>query len=70
MGVRISEMIVKYVLKTSMAKAERCFEKLHDSMGRESFLGRAFNEQEVTEAWLRCTSEYQGPQGDRQMRWY
>jgi len=42
-----------------MGKAEKCFEKLHGTVGSMSALGRVFSEQEITEAWLRCTGEFE-----------
>merc|ERR1712048_147711 len=55
------DLIVEHVMKKygSMDKAEKCFNKLHDSVGQMSFLGRAFTEEEITEAWIRVTGEFE-----------
>jgi hypothetical protein len=53
------DWLVKKVLKKcpSLAKAEKCFEKLQATIGSMSHFGRVFSEEEVTEAWLHVEQE-------------
>lgn len=43
----------------SMNKAEKLFDKIRVADGRVNSLGYTFNDMEITEAWMRCTSEYE-----------
>ncbi|CAK0895954.1 unnamed protein product, partial [Prorocentrum cordatum] len=55
------DAIIKYVLRKCQdaSKAEKVFDKLRSTAGSESHLGRIFSEQEITEAWFRCTEVFE-----------
>eukprot|EP00928_Gymnodinium_smaydae_P054177 TRINITY_DN37996_c0_g1_i1.p1 TRINITY_DN37996_c0_g1~~TRINITY_DN37996_c0_g1_i1.p1 ORF type:complete len:2222 (-),score=588.26 TRINITY_DN37996_c0_g1_i1:198-6863(-) len=62
-----SEVIMRQVLQKchSQAKADKFFDMLHRTIGKPNPLGRVFTEEDVTEAFLRCSEHFeeQGDQG-------